>query len=212
MNKSAPYKNSRDYLEKNGIKLGRKSTSEDLKIAAFLAKSIRNIEKFIFSEQAGINLFDETNCWGITSVYHGKTEEYDIYVPGITKKFKEMLILFPEMAYLNDLNKQLIFVASHKVRHRLQKERNLSLFTPGYKSENYLINDIIRNVVSFKNYKECDCSVVEEKFKLREVEFDARVIQHYALTNLECLNPYPFFNIPVYTWRSVAKDISIEAL
>jgi hypothetical protein len=47
---------------------------------------------------------------------------------------------------------------------------------------------------------------------LKEVEFDARVIQHYALTNLDCLNPYPFFNIPRYVWKSVAKDISIEAL
>ncbi|MFW6026637.1 MAG: hypothetical protein ACOCRX_09870 [Candidatus Woesearchaeota archaeon] len=213
MKKQAPYKSTDEFLEKKGITVSQKSSRKDIRTAQKFMQALGSIESFIFEEKANVNLFDATNSWGIEATYHfeGRDGSYDIYIPNLVSKLQKVLVLSPQKAYLKDLNRKLIFVASHKIRHRLQKEKDLICFTPDYNSPNPLINKIIREVENNRNHDECACSILEEPNRLQEIEFDAIVAQHYILTRLGQISTYSnLSDVPVYLWKSIANDLWIQ--
>lgn len=216
MKKQAPYKSIDEYLAKKGIVAYQRSSTRDRNIACALKWTITCIEGFIFEERAEIKLLDAVNNWNIATTYHSKGREdgvYDIYIPNLIDKLERVLVLYPEKAYLRDINRKLIFIASHKIRHRLQKEKDLTCFTPNCNSNGYLIDKIIEEVKNNKNHNMCACSVLEEPNRLQEVEFDAMTTQHYVLTRLGQISAYPnLSDIPVYIWKIIAHDLLIEPI
>lgn len=213
MKKQAPYKSTDEFLEKKGITVDQESSRKDIKTAQRFMQALGSIEKFVFEEKANINLFDATNSWGIEATYHFEERDgsYDIYIPNLVNKLQRVLVLSPEKAYLKDINRKLIFVASHKIRHRLQKEKDLICFTPDCNSSDPLLDRIIREVKNNRNHDMCACSILEEPNRLQEVEFDAMVVQHYILTRLGQISAYPnLSDIPVYLWKSIAHDLWIQ--
>ncbi len=183
---------------------------EDRKVALDLMETIKFMEEALFNEKIKVNLLNAKNGWGVESSYHKKTMEYDIYLPELYEKFNQIYTLFPDKCLLKDKKKKLIFVAAHKVRHRIQIENNISLLTPKSKPEDTLLKSIIETIRDVNYHNQCSCSFLENPHKSSKMEFDSMIIQHYILSRLGDLSPYEeIWDIPTYIWDCIAEDLLI---
>ncbi|MGM0438819.1 MAG: hypothetical protein ACQEP3_00065 [Patescibacteria group bacterium] len=191
--------------------VARKCDEEDEKVAIQLVETIKLIEHSLFHEGININFFEEVNSWGIEATYHSETMEYDIYVPELANKLQNVSALFPDKFLLESLNKKLIFIAAHKIRHRIQVEEGINLITPNYRSEDTLLNSIIRTIRDNAEHNECSCCFLENPERYRIMEFDAMILQHYILSKIGEIDKYKKISeIPRFIWTSIANDLLIE--
>ena len=215
MKKQAHYKSTDQFLKEKGIVVGQKSSARDKNIARTLVRAISRIEDFIFEGKAQVELLDATNNFGVAATYHGNLSRgqdgtYDIYIPNLIKRLEEVLMLFPEKAYLRDSNRKLIFIAAHKVRHRLQIEGEVNLITPETATDNYLLNKIVKSIKNNEDHNLCSCSYLDNKESYEEMEFDAMISQHYAFSKLKGFNHWGRLqDVPRYVWKSIAEDLLI---
>ena len=185
-------------------------TKKDKKRAMQLMEAIKMIELELFRTSSKVNLFTEINKWGVEASYFSETMEYDIYIPELANKLDKVNILFPEECYLQNVNRKLIFIAAHKIRHRLQLEGEVSLFEPGFNSKNYLLNDIIEAIKTSEGHNKCSCSYLENPEAHQDMEFDAIVVQHFVLSRLKGFNSWRNLqDVPRYVWTNIAEDLLI---
>ncbi len=189
-------------------KIGR----EDYEIANALVKCLRKIETFIFGEVAKINFVEEANSWGVGVNFYPEDGEYDIYLPELKKRFRNISIIFPEKGVLKGRNEKLILWSSHKVRHRAQKEFGIELFSPKEKTGDPLLDDIMKTVGQTEDKKLCSCSILDGPEKIYHNEIDALITQHYVLSRLGTLpvNTFRIEDIPIFVWKNVASDVLVQ--
>lgn len=191
--------------------LAAKSSRNDRRKAVELVKAIHLIEERLFSKKTPVNYIEEPNSWGVEASYHSKDMEYDIYIPHLSNSLKNVFTLYPEKRKVMNEKKKIIFIASHKIRHRLQIENRVNLITPGIVSNNYLLNEIVRKIKSSAEHNKCSCSYIENPEKHRDMEFDCIAMQHFILSRLNGFNGYmEIEDIPRYVWSGVAKDLLLQ--
>ena len=185
-------------------------TKKDKKRAMQLMEAIKMIELELFRTSSKVNLFTEINKWGVEASYFSEAMEYDIYIPELASKLDKVNILFPEECYLQNINRKLIFIAAHKVRHRLQLEGEVSLLKPGFNSKNYLLNNIIETIDTSEGHNKCSCSYLENPEKHEDMEFDAIIAQHFVLSRLKGCNSWRGLqDVPRCVWTNIAEDLLI---
>ena len=201
---------SKDVIQLEDFKPTGKN-KKDRQVAMDLVETIQLMEDALFNKKVKVNLFNVGNGWGVEASYHKKSMEYDIYVPELNEKFNEIYTLFPDKCLLKDKKKKLIFVAVHKVRHRIQIENDIKLLKTDSNPDDMLLTSIIETIRSTDSHNQCSCSFVENPHKCSEMEFDSMIIQHYILSRLGDLSSYQeISDIPTYIWNHIAEDLSIE--
>ncbi|MFW6026248.1 MAG: hypothetical protein ACOCRX_07885 [Candidatus Woesearchaeota archaeon] len=192
-------------------RVAKKCDEDDERVALQLVETIKLIEHSLFNQDININFFEEINSWGIEATYHSETMEYDIYVPELASKLQKVHALFPDKFLLKSLKKKLIFIAAHKIRHRIQVEESIALITPNHHPEDILLNSIIKTIRDNAEHNECSCCFLDNPSKYRIMEFDAMIIQHYILSRLGEIDKYnKISEIPRFIWTSIADDLLIE--
>ena len=185
-------------------------TRKDKVRAMQLMEAIKLIELELFPTSSKVNFFTTINKWGVEASFYPETMEYDIYIPELAEKFEEVDVLFPERCRLKNVSRKLIFIAAHKVRHRLQIEGEVNLITPETATDNYLLNKIVKSIKNNEDHNLCSCSYLDNKESYEEMEFDAMISQHYAFSKLKGFNHWGRLqDVPRYVWKSIAEDLLI---
>ena len=201
------FEDGMDFMESVSAK---SYTKTDLRRAMQLMEAIKLIELELFSVSSKVNLFTELNGWGVEASFYPKSMEYDIYIPALNEKIKEITVLFPEKCRLKNINRKIIFIAAHKIRHRLQVEGEVNLISPNKHTDNYLLDEIIQKIGDSDRHNLCSCSYLENPDQHERMEFDAMVVQHYVFSKLKGFRNWSTLkDIPRYIWRDIADDLLV---
>ncbi len=168
----------------------------DLDAARKLATVIKILEKSIFKEKAGFILCKTMNSYDVEAMFYPQDLKYDIYLPHLKKKIKEVN---PNFCFQSNL----VIEACHKIRHRVVYEGKVSPFTQ-------IPSELSHNFIELKQ-SQC-CLSVEDKLIRESLEFDWVVAYNHIINEFKYLfkRNIRVFDIPLYFWKKVANSILIE--
>ncbi len=178
-------------------------SKEDEKAAKGFIYYLRKLEDILFDERAKINIFTSSNNRGIESRFDLNDGEYDIYLPGLADKIGSVSFLYPKEK-IESLRKKIIFVACHKVRHRIQAEkREKEIIKPDTETGDIFLDSLIKSIKIKEN---SSCLGLEDEKKAQKLEFDAMIATHHALLKLSGVNINKLNEI---NWFNISFDLSI---